>query len=133
MNSSFIKSFDILFAPYNYLTIGTIFKRFFFPEVFLYQFSKILSLEFRASLPEKHWTLLSLKHHLLHLLDYLFANYVISTLIPSWNCENTRRIHMYHALTLEGVKWHKGLFIVGCVIWKQSLQRLYMNIKSHDW
>ena len=53
MNSSFIKSFDILFAPYNYLTIGTIFKRFFIPEDFLYQFSKILSLELRTSLPEK--------------------------------------------------------------------------------
>ena len=128
--NSFIRSLDITFAQFNYLTRDTIFRSFVIPEGFLYLYSKILLLNLRTSFLIKRWTLISLnlKHHLLHLLEYLCANYVISIFNPSRNCVTTRRIHMYHVTTLRGVKWHK---CAGCAIVKQSLQWLYMIMQPH--
>ena len=58
---SFIRNFDITFAPFNYLTIGSIFRGFTITECFLYLYSIIMSLVLRSSVLEKRWTLLSLK------------------------------------------------------------------------
>ena len=58
---SFIRNFDITFAPFNYLTISSIFRGFTIPKCFLYIYSRILSLRLRTSVLEKQQTLLSLR------------------------------------------------------------------------
>ena len=115
------RSFNITFAPFNYLINGTIFRAFSFQKVF-FTYIPILWLELRTSFHEKQWTLLYLisKHHLLNLLDY----WVRIMWILFWFHHQTARPQGEFTCIML---WHKGLSIVWCVILKQSIQRLYMK------
>ena len=119
------RSFNITFAPFNYLINGTIFRAVSFQKIF-FTYIPILSLELRTSFHEKQWTLLYLisKHHLLNLLDY----WVRIMWILFWFHHQTARPQGEFTCIML---WHKGLFIVGCVILKQSIQWLYMNMQPH--
>ena len=112
--NNFIRSLDIIYHPFKYLTNDTIFRDFFIPGGFLYLYFKIWSVTWiRNIFPRKIIDIVILKTRsvacsiICVLCDLNF--YSITKL----------RIHMYHTITLKGLT--KQLFSINC-----------MHFSTHD-